>query len=369
MTERSLFWTDGTGHGGPYSQDELRLLSRALLGGDDGVLRGQHSEYAVSINGSALRVAAGRALVNGTLAESDTNIDLTPTVPSSGTTGLRVVLRKSWSARTVAVALLEAADGTITPPAVTQANGTTWEVSLATAEITTGGSIQNLVPQTTSITAAPSFLENAKNQSATYPQWMRFAGVHGNYSTGAALGQGLFTVVGTGASFSAADERGQAISHGATNGTSCGLYSSSGVFKTSETVIVLARATPSSVAGQTWVLGLAATSPTFMGITNQHQIQFHISGTGSLVARTTRSGTSTDTTTAVTPDGQTEYQLRIEVDPGGAQTRFFVDGSLEAVHTSNIPTTATALFAQAGSRSGGTTATSYIKHFDILQGS
>lgn len=145
MTERSLWWSDGVGHGGPYSQDELRLLQQALAGGDDGVLQGQRNDYAVSINGSQLRTASGRALVNGTLAESDANVDKTPSTPSVGTTGLRIVLRKSWSARTVTVELLEASDGTATPPAVTQTDGTTWEISLATAEITTGGTLQNLV--------------------------------------------------------------------------------------------------------------------------------------------------------------------------------------------------------------------------------
>lgn len=145
MSERSIAWTDNVGHGGPYSQDEWRLVHQALLGGDDGVLALQRNEYIVTINGSDLRAASGRALVNGTLAESDANVDQTPTVPAVGTTGLRLVLRKDWSARTITVELLQAADGTATPPSVTQSDGVTWEISLATAEITTGGTIQTLV--------------------------------------------------------------------------------------------------------------------------------------------------------------------------------------------------------------------------------
>lgn len=168
MTERSFFWTDGVGDGGAYSQDQMRLLFQALFGADDGVLRDELNEYAVSINGGDLRTATGRSVVNGTLGESDAIVDKTPTVPSGGTTGLRIVLRKDWSARTVRVALLQAADGTATPPAVTQTDGTTWEISLATAEITTGGTIQNLADTRTYVKpSSAATLQLAMIQNAT----------------------------------------------------------------------------------------------------------------------------------------------------------------------------------------------------------
>lgn len=153
MTERSLFWTDGTGDGGPYSQSELRLMVKALAGVEDnttdGVFRGQLDEFSAAIAGPTSRVdvETGRGQVDGTIYESDATTQLTPSTPSVGTTGGSVVLEKNWSAQTVRLALISSADGTSTPPAVTQTDAVTWQIRLYDFEITTGGVVQNLVDQ------------------------------------------------------------------------------------------------------------------------------------------------------------------------------------------------------------------------------
>lgn len=150
MTERSLFWTDGTGDGGPYSQSELRLLVKALAGVEDnttdGVFLGQLNQLAATIEASSrVDVQSGRAQVDGTIFEVDATTQLTPSTPVVDTTGGSVVLAKDWTAQTVRLALIASADGTSTPPAVTQTDGVTWQIRLYDFEVTTGGTVQNLV--------------------------------------------------------------------------------------------------------------------------------------------------------------------------------------------------------------------------------
>lgn len=145
MTERSLFWTDSVGDGGPYTQDQSRQLLQAMINsvaGNVGVLRRYRSELVVTSTGANnLRVAAGGAVVNGTLYENDANEDLTSTSPGVGTTGRMVVLRKTWATREVRAAIITSADGNAAIPAVTQTDGVTWEIPLQSFTITTGGAI------------------------------------------------------------------------------------------------------------------------------------------------------------------------------------------------------------------------------------
>lgn len=150
MTEWSGLWTAGAGDGHPYSQDEISdHIWKVVLGdpaANAGVFPGQLNELAVTSPGNnTVRVASGRALVEGMFYESDGNNDLTVASPSVGTTGKRVVLRKSWSARTVRAVVITSADGTATLPALTQVDGGTWEIPLASFTITTGGVIGALV--------------------------------------------------------------------------------------------------------------------------------------------------------------------------------------------------------------------------------
>lgn len=156
MTERSMLWTDGTGDGGPYAQDRLDDLVRALAGypsADQGVIRGYEDELEVSESSGDIVVAAGAALVDGKVYDNDGDETLTVTTPSVGTTGKRVVLRKSWSAQTVRAEIISSADGTATIPDVTQSDGVTWEISLATFTITTGGTIGSLTDDRTFLDA------------------------------------------------------------------------------------------------------------------------------------------------------------------------------------------------------------------------
>jgi len=165
MTQISMQW-DGTTTGdatlAPYGQDEVAVWKQAVLAYDrtaQGVLRRDDSVVidgttydlsnlleATNPSSYTLRVASGGALVDGVPFFSSTNEDFTTTDdgtaitnPGSGSNYYRVVLRKDWSAQTIRLAVLDV--NTSAPAAVTQTQGTTWEISLATVEITSGGSV------------------------------------------------------------------------------------------------------------------------------------------------------------------------------------------------------------------------------------
>lgn len=145
MTEISYTWTTGGGgDDAAIARDDWDDLIQVLLGGPDwtseGVVAGYENDLAVSNpSGQTVRVATGAAVVDGKPYRNTADVDNVLTTPSVGDTGFRVVLRKSWSAQTVRVAVLQNTDGNSAAPAVTQTDGTTWEISLATGTITTGG--------------------------------------------------------------------------------------------------------------------------------------------------------------------------------------------------------------------------------------
>lgn len=148
MTERSRFWTtNNTGDGptiGYSTSDWEKILRHQFNGGDEangGILFGIGNALAVSGASSPLAVNTGAAMVYGHYYENDASLNLAVTTPVVGTTGGRVVLRVNWAAQTVRALVNRNTDGLSAIPALTQSAGTTWEISLATFTITTGGVI------------------------------------------------------------------------------------------------------------------------------------------------------------------------------------------------------------------------------------
>lgn len=146
MTQTSYPWggtTVGDGALAPYTDDEWSDIWRKVRTTDrttQGVLPDYASELAVSNPaGTTIRVASGAAIVDGKFYENDTNADFSVTAPVSGTNYYRVVLRKSWSAQTVRLALI--GPNTVGAPALTQTDGTTWEIALATVSITSTNTV------------------------------------------------------------------------------------------------------------------------------------------------------------------------------------------------------------------------------------
>lgn len=145
MAEKSQFWyTNGfagaTGDGAaPYTQEEFRSYNDEMHG--EGVVADALNELAVSGVATPLTVATGRAMVNGFHYVNDAAKTLVVTTPSVGTTGGRVVLRANWAAATVRLFVLLNTDGNAGIPALTQTSGATYEISLASFTVTTGGVI------------------------------------------------------------------------------------------------------------------------------------------------------------------------------------------------------------------------------------
>jgi hypothetical protein len=148
MAQTSRFWTtDGNGDGATaYTMAEIAEVFRTAFTSDNyatqGVLKGYLNGLAVSGTASPISVATGAAMVYGFFYTNDAALDVAVATPISGTTGHRLVLRASWSTtQTVRVYDIASADGTATIPAVTQTPGTTYDITLATFTITTGGVI------------------------------------------------------------------------------------------------------------------------------------------------------------------------------------------------------------------------------------
>ena len=154
MTQKSWPWStvaavgDGASElGESDSREFLALYFKVQDPTDEGVSKGVLNELAVSGASSPLSVASGSAICYG-LYVSNAVENLTVATPSLGTTGGRVVLQTNWAgtggasleARTRLAVKLNS-DGVAAIPAVTQTVGVTWEITLATFTITTGGVI------------------------------------------------------------------------------------------------------------------------------------------------------------------------------------------------------------------------------------
>lgn len=124
----------------PYSADEWSDIWRKLFQRDrtlEGVLPDYLNELTVTNPaGVTIRTASGGALVDGTYFDNTANVDIVVVAPGGGSNFYRIVLHKSWAAQDVRISLL--GPNVVAPDAVTQVDGVTWEISLATVEITSG---------------------------------------------------------------------------------------------------------------------------------------------------------------------------------------------------------------------------------------
>lgn len=109
---------------------------------DRGVLHGYEDELEVTAGSGEVLIGAGAALVNGRLFWSDAQESLTVDTPSASARTDRVVVRADWTSQTVRLAYLKnGSEGTGTPPALTQTEGTLFEIPLAQVLVSTGGGI------------------------------------------------------------------------------------------------------------------------------------------------------------------------------------------------------------------------------------
>lgn len=141
MVETSLPWGGTvTGDAGPYTDDQWTDIWRKLFTRDrtlEGVLPDFLSELVVTNPaGLTIRVASGGAIVDGKFYDSTANVDFSGVAPGGGSNFYNVVLRKAFAAQTVRLVLL--GPNVATPDTPTQSDGVTWEISIATVEVTSG---------------------------------------------------------------------------------------------------------------------------------------------------------------------------------------------------------------------------------------
>jgi len=142
--ERSLFWTDATGDGGPYNQTLLAEWMEHLFSGDqaaaEGVLKTILNELEVTGAATPVAVNTGSGMVKGHFYHNSASVNVAVATPAGSTRVDLIVLEADWTAQTVRIANHAGIEGA-GAPVLTQVDGTTWEVPLAQASITTGGVI------------------------------------------------------------------------------------------------------------------------------------------------------------------------------------------------------------------------------------
>jgi hypothetical protein len=146
MAQLSFPWpgdsgAGGTGDCGPYTADAFSNWYEKLFCSDstnECVIPNIGNELAVTGTATPVSINTGSALVNGKFYNNSAASTLTISTPAGATRIDRVILRADYAAQTVRLVLLAGAEGGAAP-SLTQTDGTTWEVSLAQASITTGG--------------------------------------------------------------------------------------------------------------------------------------------------------------------------------------------------------------------------------------
>ena len=154
MAEKSIFWVTGSSGDGtnPISEAITTEWHRSILtprsgatnapNTSQGVLRGVLNELVTTGTASPVSVAAGGAVVAGYYYLNDAALNVTVPTPAANTRIDRIVLRASHgTTRTVRITRIAGTEGTGTPPALVQTAGTTWDIPLYQARITTGGVI------------------------------------------------------------------------------------------------------------------------------------------------------------------------------------------------------------------------------------
>lgn len=144
MAEWSYPWTDGTGDGGAYAHGDVDTFWEYVFGytaATEGVLKGVLNALAVTGAATPIQIDTGAAIVKGKFYKNTAAVSKVIASPAGATRYDRVVLQSDWTTQTVRIAVLTGVEGAGVPPAVTQTDGTTWEITLATFSITTGGVI------------------------------------------------------------------------------------------------------------------------------------------------------------------------------------------------------------------------------------
>ena len=144
MTQFSYPWPDNAvGDGQKYTDDQWSDAWRYMFIRDrslQGVIEGVLNELAVSGTTSPVSIATGVGLDDGKMYTNNAIVQIAIPTPSASPRIDRIVLAKDWSAQTVRIARVAGSEGG-GAPALTQTDGTLWQIPLAQVTIQTGGTL------------------------------------------------------------------------------------------------------------------------------------------------------------------------------------------------------------------------------------
>lgn len=373
MAESSFIWdTNATGDGSAHSEGDSAALFAAILGQTSGVLHSVLNELAPTVSGTSVLVNTGWAIVDGHPYRNSASLATVITTPSIGTTGHRLVLRANWAAQTVRVFDIASADGTATIPAATQTSGTTYDATIATLTITTGGTITLTDAREYSIAPGEDVFDGIRTLfRATTPR--KLLGLYTGQTLSSADGAGAYLAFPAGVGFYYSNAGNSAAATG--NLTASSLEGYSNVMTGAATTVVLgSTSTSATIVGCTapnknprmlvrWRPGssTANLATTMVGFTAAGVPTATIDGaylrantTGNLFAVTRQTGSETTTDLGARPTVPTSYE--VYTDDAGVTWLFrnTTTGAVVATHTANIPTVTVALgFGFTGISSSG----------------
>ncbi len=146
MAEGSYPWPGNSGSGGigdcgPYTGDDNDNVTKALALGRTGVVETGHLEVTETSPASkSVRIVAGRAIIRSKVYWLDADTTLTISDNTSGNPRIdRVVLEADWATQTVRLKVLEGTPAASpSAPALTQVDGTLWQLPLAQVAVANG---------------------------------------------------------------------------------------------------------------------------------------------------------------------------------------------------------------------------------------
>lgn len=202
--ELSYFWSDngiGDASESPYSDYEfvsqvfrfVLQYDRETMGPIDTGDPAYTGGLIVNTGAGQVTVQTGVALVDGTFYKNSAAVNVAIPTPAASTRVDRIVLRKDFGAQTVRVTRIAGVEGG-GAPSVTQTDGVTWDVKLATVSITTAGAItvtQEAVAVRTPLGPGYKFALAAGNITGLA------AGAFGDINVSFTVGPGTWLIWGT----------------------------------------------------------------------------------------------------------------------------------------------------------------------------
>lgn len=144
MAEHSWWWTTGTTNDGAstYTQADLSDIAKILAAcfGFEGVAPNYLNGLKITGTASPVSMDTGGGLVDGKPYKNDAAATMVIPSPTTLTRIDRLVLRADWANHLVRLTRIAGTEGGGVP-AITQTPGTTYDIKLFQASITTGGVI------------------------------------------------------------------------------------------------------------------------------------------------------------------------------------------------------------------------------------